>query len=164
MDLDNLNFLPQWEDDRFHLDKGEEWKTAGTRVAGKVLYLKWREVFGMIIAFAENLCDDPKDNDSETHEQITKKFIYENAMIVAPKIISATGCGLYVLQMENAAIIRTNCRQLMEQLGFAVLMDFADEQHKQVIEEELNELKPLFKNWVATFQKDEYEDEWGLFN
>ncbi len=84
-------------------------------------------------------------------------------MIVAPKIMVAVGCGLYVLQMENAAIIRTNCRQMMEQVGFAVLMDVADKAHKEVIEESIKEFQQLFKEWVATFQKDEYEDEWGLF-
>jgi hypothetical protein len=51
----------------------------------------------------------------------------------------------------------------MEQVGFAVLMDFGDEEHKKVIEEAMNEFRQLFKNWVTTFQKDEFEDEWGLF-
>jgi len=85
-------------------------------------------------------------------------------MIVAPKIMGAVGCDLYILKMENATIIRTNCRQMMEQVGFAVLMDMADETHKKVIEESLNEFQNFFREWVATFKKDEYEDEWGLFN
>jgi hypothetical protein len=53
---------------------------------------------------------------------------------------------------------------MMEQVGFAVLMDMADETHKKVIEESLNEFQNFFREWVATFKKDEYEDEWGLFN
>ena len=163
MDLDKLNFLPEWEDDKFRFDEGDEWKTAEERTAAKALYLQWREVFLMIIAFAENLCEESEDKENETHEEITKKFIYQNAMIVAPKLLSVVGCGLYVLQMENAAIIRTNCRQLMEQVGFAVLMGFADDEHKKVIEEAMNEFRELFRIWVASFQKDEYEDEWGLF-
>jgi hypothetical protein len=164
MDLDDLNFLPEWDDDKFpDDDEGEEWKWKEARSAAKSLYLKWREVFGLIIAFAENLCEDSKDGDPDTHEQLTKKLIYENAMIVAPKMMGAIGVNMYILQMENAAIIRTNCRQLMEQVGFAVLMDFGDEEHKKVIEEAMNEFRQLFKNWVTTFQKDEFEDEWGLF-
>jgi len=42
-------------------------------------------------------------------------------------------------------------------------MDVADKAHKEVIEESIKEFQQLFKEWVATFQKDEYEDEWGLF-
>jgi hypothetical protein len=164
-DLDNLNFLPEWEDDKFSFDdEGEEWKTASSRSASKALYLKWREVFGLVIALAENLVDEPEERGKDTHEEMTQKLIYENAMIVAPKIMSASGCGLYILQMENAAIVRTNCRQLMEQVGFAVMMGFADADHKKVIEEAMAEFRELFKNWVATFQKDEFIDEWGLFN
>ena len=164
MDLDKLNFLPEWEGDNLNRgEEGDEWKTPETRAAAKALYVKWREVFGLVLAFAENLCEDAAENEHETHEQITKRFIYENAMIVAPKIMGAAGCDLYVLEMENAAIIRTNCRQMMEQIGFAVLMGNADPMHKQVIEESMNEFRGLFKNWVAGFKKDEYEDEWGLF-
>jgi hypothetical protein len=165
MDLDKLNFLPEWEDDKYSFDdEGEEWKTAAARTAAKELYLQWREVFGLVIAFAENLCEDSEETDDETYGDVTKKLIYENAMIVAPKILSVAGCGMYVLQMENAAIIRTNCRQLMEQVGFAVLMGIADAEHKKVIEEAMHDFRELFKNWVATFQEDEYVDEWGLFN
>ena len=162
MDLDKLNFLPEWEGDNFN-QEGDEWKTAETRAAVKALYLKWREVFGLVLAFTENLCEDAADKESETHEQLTKRFIYENAMIVAPKIMGTAGCDLYILEMENAAIIRTNCRQMMEQIGFAVLMGNADPIHKKVIEEAMIEFRELFKNWVASFKKDEYEDEWGLF-
>jgi hypothetical protein len=65
--------------------------------------------------------------------------------------------------MENAAIIRTNCRQMMEQVGFAVLMGWAEKEHKTVINQTLDNFKLTFKTWVATFEKDEFEDEWGLF-
>ena len=161
MDLDKLNFLPEWEDDRFHLDdEGEEWKTAPERAAAKELYIQWRELFGLVIAVAENFSEEDEE---ETQGDVTKKLIYENAMMVAPKILSATGCGLYVLQMENASIIRTNCRQLMEQVGFAAIMGTIDPEHKIVIEGAMNKFRILFKTWVSTFRKDEYEDEWGLF-
>lgn len=66
----------------------------------------------------------------------------------------------YVLKMENAANIRTNAKQMMQQIGFAVLMGWADELHRQEIENALHQFKQLFKQWVTTFQKDHYEDEW----
>jgi hypothetical protein len=111
--------------------------------------------------FTENLSEDSEEN--EAHQHSTQRLIYENAMIIAPKIHSATVVDMYVSQMENAAILCTNARHLMEQVGFAVLMGFAHEAYKKVIEEAMIEFRELFKNWVSTFQKDEFEDEWGLF-
>ena len=165
MDLDDLNYLPPWEEDDFnHDDEGEGWKKKEAKQIAKALYNKWREVFGLIIAFAENLCSDSEENEKETHEQITKRMIYENAMIIAPKLKGAMTVDLYILQMENASIIRTNAKQLMEQVSFSVLMGFAEESYKKVIADAMNEFRLLFRDWIATFQKDEFEDEWGLFN
>ena len=65
--------------------------------------------------------------------------------------------------MENAALIRFNCRQMWEQIAFAVLTGAAEDEHKIIIEEALSRFKELFRSWVATFKKDDCEDEWGLF-
>jgi hypothetical protein len=159
MDLDKLNFLPHWEEVHFHkvLKDPEAWKTGAKQKPVRVLYNQWREVFGLVIAFAETL-----NSSKEGEEDMTRRLIYENVMIVAPKILSAVDT-LYVLQMENAAIIRTNCRQLMEQVSFAAMSGIADDRHRDVIEEEMESFRVLFKDWVATFSPDEYEDEWGLF-
>jgi hypothetical protein len=162
MNLDDLNFLPPWREDSFDDEEGEEWKTKETREAAKALYEKWRELYALIFAFTENLANEQEEGKPEKHEHTVQQMIYENAMIIAPKIMGAS-VDMYILQMENAAIIRTNARQLMEQVGFAVLMGFADESYKKVIQEGMDEFRLLFKNWVSTFQKDDYEDEWGLF-
>ena len=162
MDLEQLNFLPEWDENRFSKRMnlhGEAWKNAPGILAARNLYKQWRELFGLVIAFAENLADD---NDG-SHQSSTKSLIYQNAMIVAPKIIGAVSVDSFTLKMENASLIRSNCRQMMEQINFAVLMGWADEAYKQVIEESLDQFKNLFKIWVATFEKDLFEDEWGLF-
>ena len=65
--------------------------------------------------------------------------------------------------MENAALIRFNCRQMWEQISFAVLIGTADAAHQKVIEEPLAKFKELFRQWVATFKPDDCEDDWGLF-
>ncbi len=162
MDLDNLNFLPEWEDDDFEDDEAEGWKKQEGRQAVKLLYEHWRDFFGLIIALADNLCGEEENTGS--HEELIQKMIYENAMIIAPKLISAAHADMFMVQMENAAIIRTNARQLMEQIMFSEMMGFISSDYKKVMEEAMMEFKALFKNWVATFQKDEFEDDWGLFN
>ncbi|RYZ61559.1 MAG: hypothetical protein EOO14_04700 [Chitinophagaceae bacterium] len=154
---DNLNPLPHWKD-RLHTDnEAEAWKWSEELQIGEALYGQWRQVFGLVMAFAENL---PEEEDEVLS---TKSMIYQNAYVVAPKIFSASGDTLYMIKMENAALIRFNCRQMMEQIGFAVLMDKADERHKEVIDEALETFKQYFRQWVATFKKDSFEDEWGLF-
>ncbi len=163
MDLNDLNFLPEWDDSRYKIgpdNAGEQWRRGPAKAIAKAMYNQWRDVFGMVVAFAENLADDGE----ASHPASTKALIYENAMIVAPKIIGAISMNLYVLKMANAANIRTNCKQMMEQIGFAVLMGWADENHKRVIEEGLDKFRELFKQWVTTFEKDNFEDEWGLFH
>jgi hypothetical protein len=157
MDLQHLTDpLPEWDRHLKNIDKGDEWKWKDELEIAERLYNQWREVFQLVTAFAENLPD-------EDERLSTKGFIYENAYIVAPKIISGSGDTLYQIKMENAALIRFNCRQMWEQISFAVLSGIADEEHKIVIEESLNKFKDLFRQWVVTFKEDEYEDEWGLF-
>lgn len=121
------------------------------------MYNQWREVFGLVMAFVETL---PEEEDERLS---TKSMIYENAFIVAPKIMSACGDTLYQIKMENASLIRFNCRQMWEQIAFAVLSGIAEEEHKKIIEEALSRFKELFRQWVACFKPDEYEDDWGLF-
>ncbi len=155
--LNKLNPLPKWNESKHITEDGEAWKWKEELLAAEAVYNKWRELFTLVMAFAENL----PDNENEALSSRT--MIYENAYVIAIKILSAAGDTLYMIKMENAAIIRFNCRQMWEQIAFAVLADEADESHKRVIEETLNEFKVLFKKWVATFRKDEVEDEWGLF-
>ena len=157
MDLSHLDPLPEWRDHFQNIDKGETWKWKEELEIAEALYRQWREVFNLVSAFAENLPDE------EEERICTRSMIYENAYVVAPKIVSACGDTLYQIKMENAALIRFNCRQMWEQVAFAVLMEEADAEHKEVIEEALIKFKELFRRWANTFRRDEYEDEWGYF-
>lgn len=162
MDLEQLNFLPEWDENRFikRMNRhGEAWKNAPGILAARDVYKQWRELFGLVIAFAENLEDERDENNQST----TKSLIYQNAMIVAPKIIGAVSVDAFSIKMENAALIRSNCRQMMEQINFSVLMGWSDETYKQVIEESLEQFKYLFRIWVTTFERNGDVDEWGLF-
>ncbi len=162
MNLNNLNYLPDW-DESLPEEEGEAWKTIELRSSGKALYLKWQEIFGLIIGIIGDPAEMVEASSPETHDTWTRKFIYENAMIIAPKIRSASLVNMYILQMENASIIRTNCIQMMEQIGYGVLSDFIEPNYKEIIDEEMIRFRELFKNWIDTFKKDDIEDEWGLF-
>jgi len=159
MFTEKLKQLPPWES--FRLPKtaeGEEWKWKEQLDAAKALYNQWREIFQLVQAFLDTL---PETKEEELPD--TRHFILQNAYVVAPKIHSAAGDMLYEIKMENAAIIRFNCRQMMEQVGYAAFTGEADMAHKEAIEEAMVEFKRLFRHWVSLFKKDEYEDEWGLY-
>jgi hypothetical protein len=157
MDLSHLNPLPEWKDRLTNEDEGEAWKWREDLQWAEAAYNQWREVFGLVLAFAETL---PEQEDEIIG---TRSMIYQNAYVVAPKIISASGDTLYEIKMENAALIRFNCRQLWEQIALATLTGESDIAYKKPIEDALDKFKKLFRNWVATFRQDDYEDEWGLF-
>ncbi len=38
-----------------------------------------------------------------------------------------------------------------------------EEQYRLIIRSEIDTFRELFKQWVASFEKDDCEDEWGLF-
>lgn len=157
MDLPHFKSLPQWHELRNHHDEEEELLWHEELQIAERMYNQWREVFRLVSAFAEALPDE------EDEILSTRSMIYQNAYIVAPKIMSASGDTLYQIKMENAALIRFNCRQMWEQVAFAVLEGTADREHKEVIEEAIDQFKALFREWVATFKRDEFNDEWGLF-
>ena len=157
MDLSHLNPLPEWKDRLTKEGEGEAWKWREELEAAEAAYNKWREVFGLVMAYADTLPEEEEESPG------TKSMIYQNAYIVAPKILSACGDTLYQIQMENAALVRFNCRQLWDQIAFATFSGEADVAYKKPIEESLDNFKKLFRSWVATFRRDDYEDEWGLF-
>jgi uncharacterized protein YecA (UPF0149 family) len=113
--------------------------------------------------FVESYCETLQDSKEYDHAEKNKELIWQNLFIVAPKIIGAAGIDEYVLKMENASIIRNNCRELMEQVNFTAMVGAGEEEYAAAIEREMDIFRELFKTWVATFRKDEYEDEWGLF-
>ena len=163
MNTGKLNLLP--ECDAFNLplvDEGDEWKWKARLDAARSLYDQWRDVFQLVYAFADTLPENSVKEDGQMVPD-ARAMIFENAFIVAPKIRSASGDTLYEIKMENAALIRFNCNQMMEQIGFAVLMGTGDPEHKAVIEEAMVEFRKRFRSWVGFFEKDEVEDEWGLF-
>lgn len=149
--------LPEWEKRFFSENNdGEGWKYKESLVIAEKLYDKWRELYELVMLFTDTLQD--------TKEPVcTQELIYQNAMMVAPKLLSAAGDTLYIIKMENAAIIRDNCKQLMDQVIFSSMTNAAEKHHEVLIRTAMEEFKALFREWVATFTKDEFEDDWGLF-
>ena len=162
MKIDELNELPDWEDDDLELE-GESWKPNPTREACKARYLQWNSVMTILKANFESLKYPIED------QQIYREMIEDHisrvmgdGYEVAAKIKSSE-VGMYILRMENAAIIRKNAQYIKISTNGFMVEEVMEPEHRQIIREEIDKFRELFKIWVATFKKDEFEDEWGLF-
>ena len=155
----NLNNLPNWNDD-FDDNEGEEWKPNPTKDACKKLYAKWNEIVGMLRG-ALNI--ELTENEEKIFHQNNISMIIGDAYEVGVKIRSSETIGIYIGRMENAAIIRKNAQFIKSSLLTLATEDILEENYCTIIRNEIDVFKELFKEWVGTFTKDEFEDEWGLF-
>ncbi|MBK8521022.1 MAG: hypothetical protein WAT20_06190 [Ferruginibacter sp.] len=162
---DDLNDLPKWDDHEFddEDEEGEGWKPNETKAACKAMYQQWGTVMIVLKAAFDSL-QEPTDGDPLNKEMMEDHvaMIMGDAYQVAVKIKSSEA-GLYTIRMENAAIIRKNAQFIKLSTNTFMLEGMMEPQHRQVIRDEIDHFRELFKTWVATFKKDEFEDEWGLF-
>jgi hypothetical protein len=165
MDYDKLSDLPEWDDGDFRDEdeEGEEWKPNPTRDACKALYQQWQQVMIVLNGALDSLkIEEKEDGFPADYWDDYAGMILGDAFQVAVKIKSSEA-GLYTIRMENASIIRKNAQFIKSSMLTLMGEEVIEEAHGQVIRDEIDKFKELFKIWVATFEKDEYEDEWGLF-
>lgn len=165
MNLDNLNELPEWDDDEFK-DKeseNEEWKLNLTSELCKAMYKQWNTVV-LVLKAAFDSMKEPGEGSLLNKEYLEdqKEIMLGDAYEVAAKIRSSE-VGLYVIRMENAAIIRKNAQFIKISTHNFMEDELMEAEHRHIIRQEIDIFRDLFKQWVASFEKDEYEDEWGLF-
>jgi hypothetical protein len=157
----NLNNLPRWNDNNdFDDNEGESWKPNPTKDACKKLYAKWSEIAGMLRGA---LSEEFAENDEKDFHQNNIAIIIRDAYEVGAKIRSSETIGIYIGRMENAAIIRKNAQFIKSSLLFVEEENIIEKNYCKIIRNEIDIFRQLFKEWVATFTKDKFEDEWGLF-
>jgi hypothetical protein len=165
MNIDKLSDLPEWDDDDFRdkEEEEEEWKTNPTRDACKELYAQWQQVMMILTGAMDSMkAGEKEDGFPAEYPEDHKRMILGDGFEVAVKIKSSEA-GLYTIRMENASIIRKDAQFIKSSVLTMMIEGVIDEDHGNVIREEIDKFRELFKHWVSTFQKDEYEDEWGLF-
>ncbi len=166
MSFDRLSGTPNWDDDDFRDEdkEGEEWKPNVTRDACKAMYLQWQQVMILLTAALETMNTDT-GADSFTAEmwETQKDMLMGDAYEIAVKIKSSESGNMYLIRMENASIIRKNAQFIKSSMLTFIAENAIEEDHGILIRKEIDLFRKLFINWVATFKKDEFEDEWGLF-
>lgn len=161
---DDFHELPPWEDDEFDDEQeGESWKPNPTREACKAMYEQWNEVMTVLHAGLDSL-EEAKDDGLFDKDYIEdfKGTLLGDAFEVAVKIRSSES-GMYIIRMENASIIRKNAQYIKISTNGLLADGLMSAEYRQVIRNEIDTFRELFKAWVRTFEKDEFEDEWGLF-
>ena len=119
----------------------------------------------MVLKAAFDSLKEPNEEDNMLSKEMLEDHIAMltgDSFEVAIKIKSSE-TGLYIIRMENAAIIRKNAQYIYISTNGFMLDGLMEPQHQQIIRDEIDRFRELFKIWVSTFKKDEYEDEWGLF-
>ena len=164
MNYDHLSDLPDWDDDEFKdEEEGEEWKPNPTRDVCKVLYEQWQQVMIVLNGALDSMViEEKEDGFPADYWEDHKAMLVGDGYQVAVKIKSSEA-GLYTIRMENASIIRKNAQFIKSSMLTMMSEEVIEKAHGYVIREEIDKFRELFKIWVSTFQKDEYEDEWGLF-
>lgn len=165
MRIDYLNKLADCSNKEFHdeSDKVEEWKPHTAKALYKAMYVQWNHVMSVLRASLDGLKEPGEKNFySKGHIENMKASLLAGGYEIASKIRSSE-TSLYIIRMQNAAIIRKNAQFIKISTNGFVLDDLMDEQHRLFIREEIDRFRDLFKQWVASFEKDDCADEWGLF-
>jgi hypothetical protein len=183
-DAEQLSTIPEWGDHSRHYNEsedGDEWKHQLKNERAEKLYNKWKEIDYLIeaiwdkrdLAFPETVENESTkeegDDDDNDDFRLPKEMIewhrnemWGNAYLIPAKISGAEAGDLYIIRMENAAIIRKAAMEIY--LDCHMLKEIGtDEQDIALLRSEIDNFKQLFIEWVNGFEKDEYEDDWGLF-
>jgi hypothetical protein len=182
-DAEQLSYIPEWGDHSRHYSEseaGDEWKHKIKNERAEKLYNKWKEIDFLIEAIWDK-CDlsapetqdkesKGKGNEEDEDDFRLPKELIEwhreemrgNSLIIPAKISGAEAGDLYIIRMENAAIIRKAAMDIYLDCHMLEEND-ADEQDVELLRSEIDQFRLLFIDWVNGFEKDEYEDDWGLF-
>ncbi len=126
----------------------------------------------VILKLVERIVDCiPKEDSNASSEYEHALFdhhtssMIENALIIPAKIAGIHGVELYDIKMENAVIIRKAAQEIIINLRGLQIAGFKEVEYLELLRREIEILRPLFAEWVKTFNPYNYIiDRWGLFN
>lgn len=190
-DMEQLSHIPEWGERGTSIEpdeNGEAWKDKLKNERAERLYNKWKEIDFLITAIwdkwdlgspepstaikKETSDDSAKAAEKEDEDDFTlpkemlewhREEMYRNAMIIPPKISGAEAGNIYILRMENAAIIRKAAMDIYLDCHMLTEGKVADEQDILLLRSEIEEFRGTFIEWINGFEPDDYADEWGLF-
>ncbi len=155
-------------DDDLEFD-GAAWD-AHDEVYKSAIFQKAEEIRVLATAIVEAAPDEVKSgSEREGFEnsmlQGCKDDMLEYVHTITGKLAGAYRLNMYDLQMENAALVRRACRELITCLRGLEIAGHLEEDHFNLLRQAVKEFQPLFVEWVGTFKDSFYLwDDWELFN
>ncbi len=149
--------LPEWEKIVDEAEEPSQFPTAKELYAAKELFHNWKELYNLILAFSSSL---PEDGEREFFKEKIENYAAEVGQMM---IETFEGILPYYLKMERAAVMRYCCSQLIDFVDYAMIATLGDKEYQKIIVDGIDSFRLLFITWVATLEKDEEEDEWGMF-
>lgn len=157
--------MEEFDDDdleNFDPDEDKElWKPV--YVLNKELQKQTEKISQTLSSMLELIPEGDEMNRYQMETMIT------DSMQVRAKLAGAWGGDMYNIYMENASIIRSLMRE-MRAFTFGIEMDNevgdgagVETKYAHLLREEIEQFRKTFCDWVKSFEKDEFEDEWGLY-
>ena len=147
-----------WEDDDNNdasgYDPGEEDKN----LESLPIYKKALE----IVDLTEQIVDTfTEDGPGKRH----REYMLEDSMMLPAKIAGAEAMDYYIHKMENATLVKIHARSLLTQAASIKHLGIVNEQYVQLLRDEIESFRLLFRQWVKTFETSATKegDGWGLF-
>lgn len=115
-----------------------------------------------ILDLTEQIVDTFGD---ESMARMHRESMLEDAMILPAKIAGAEAMDYYVHKMENATVVKIHARSLLTQTASIKYLGIVNEQYVQLLRDEIEAFRLLFREWVKTFDINTTKegDGWGLF-
>lgn len=149
-----------WEDDDDpdNDDDGYDPEEERRKLEELPIYKKALEILDL----TEQIVDTFNDEDTA---KIHRQIMLEDAMIIPAKIAGAEAMDGYIPKMENATVVKIHARSLLTQTSSAKYLDLQDERYLQLLRDEIEAFRLLFKVWVQSFEHNTSKegDGWGLF-
>ncbi len=155
-DDDDFDFDDLSEEEKREIENEMQEKENKTK--NHPLFKKAKDICSLVMAIVESLPEEGKDMYEST--------LLESAYILAPKLAGAIGSESWLICMSNAALIRYHGDYLLSSTSGLKYFTNAEKDYVALMRKEMLEFQQLFKEWVIEFNKlerEEYEDEWGLF-
>jgi hypothetical protein len=147
-----------WEDDDDNDSENYDPEDEQRRLEALPVYKKALEILDL----TEKLVDTFQDGEMGNRY---KQLMLDDALMIPAKIAGAEAVNHYVMKMENATIIKIHARSILTQTSSAKHLKLAEPRHLQLLRDEIEAFRLLFKEWVKTFEKGTTKegDGWGLF-
>ena len=130
--------------------------TEDARVQSLPIVQKAGLISDLIISFSEHLGETVVDFEY-------KKILLNAGFEICNKLVIAETSSYFNDKLENALLVKMAIKKVLHQLAGMQVLGISDVEYSQLIENEIEEFRSLYNNWVSTFDKSiTLSDGWDL--